>query len=183
MGTMALDTMPLDAMPPQVLVGLVTLTVVVLSRLRSRPARTGRLITGPIIVLLVGAFVLVPWLGVPTGDALATVGVAVVDLALTVGLGVARGITVDVGADATGLVRYRYTLVTVALWVVSVALRFELAHVGSQLGASPAVTEGSVLLALGVALLTQNLVVVRAATRVRRRARVSATPSVEAFKP
>jgi len=177
-----MDTM-LDRMSPQVLVGLVTLTVVVLVRLRPRPVRTRRLLTGPVVVLLVGAFLLVPWLATPApGGAGVSIGVAVVDLALTVGLGVARGATVEVGPDATGVVRYRYAGLTVALWAVSVALRFELADAGARLGASPAVTEGSVLLALGLALLTQNLVVVRAAARARR-STAAPTPTPRPVRP
>jgi len=162
-----MDTM-LDTMPPQVLVGLMTLAVVVLVRLRPRPARTRRLLTGPVVVMLVGAFLLVPWLALPApGGAVATIGVAVVDLALTVGLGVARAATVQISPGPEGVVRYRYTGATVALWAVSVALRFGLADAGARLGASPAVTEGGVLLTLGLALLTQNLVVARNADRAR----------------
>lgn len=159
----------LDTVPPQVLVGLVTLAVIVLLRLRPRPARTRRLVTGPVIVALVGAFLLVPWLALPSaGGAVATIGVAAIDLVLTVGLGVARAATVQLSPDAAGEVRYRYTGTTVALWAVSVALRFELADAGARLGASPAVTEGSVLLALGLGLLVQNIVVARKAARTRR---------------
>ncbi|MFC8598234.1 hypothetical protein [Isoptericola sp. NPDC057191] len=157
-----------DTLPPQVLVGLVTLTVVVLLRLRPRPARTRRLLTGPVVVMVVGAFLLVPWLALPSaGGVGATVVVATVDLVLTVGLGVARAATVQLSPGEAGVVQYRYTGATVALWAVSVAVRFELAGAGARLGASPAVTEGSVLLALGLALLTQNVVVARRAARVR----------------
>jgi len=166
MGT-TLDT-TLDSMPPQVLVGLVTLAVVVLLRLRARPARTRRLVTGPVVVMVVGAFLLVPWLGLPSpGGGGATVAVAAADLVLTVGLGVARAVTVQLSPGAGDVVRYRYAAATVVLWAVSVALRFELADAGARLGASPAVTEGSVLLTLGLALLTQNLVVARNAARLR----------------
>ncbi|MFD6176826.1 MULTISPECIES: hypothetical protein [unclassified Isoptericola] len=158
----------LETLPPQVLVGLLTLTVVVLLRLRARPARTRRLLTGPLVVLVVGAFLLVPWLALPSpGGAGATVAVAAADLALTVGLGVARAATVQLSPGTDGVVQYRYTAATVVLWAVSVALRFELADLGARLGASPAVTEGSVLLALGLALLTQNVVVARRAARAR----------------
>lgn len=159
----------LDAMPPQVLIGLVTLIIVVLTRLRARRARPRRLMIVPGVVTLVGAFLLVPWLGVAaTGDLVATISVAVLDLAFTVALGIARGLTVEVRTDSAGAVRYRYTWLTVLLWVVAVALRFELAEVGARWGASPAVTEGSVLLALGIALLVQNLVVIRLVGRLRR---------------
>lgn len=162
-----MDTL-LDTMSPQVLVGLVTLAVIVLIRLRPRPARTRRLVTGPVVVMLVGAFLLVPWLALPSpGGAVATIGVAVVDLALTVGLGVARAATVQLSAGSEGVVQYRYTGATVALWVVSVALRFGLADAGARLGASPAATEGSLLLTLGLGLLIQNLVVARNAADVR----------------
>jgi len=175
-----MDTMPTDALPPQVLVGLLTLTVVVLVRLRPRPARTRRLLVGPLVVTAVGAFLLVPWLGAGApGGAAVTVGVALVDLALTVVLGVARGATVQVAPGATGAVEYRYTGATVGLWAVSVAVRFALAGAGATLGASPAVTEGSILLALGLALLTQNLVVVRAAARARRSTAAPAPCAVE----
>lgn len=158
----------LDSMSPQVLVGLVTLAVVVLLRLRARPARTRRLVTGPVVVVLVGAFLLVPWLALPSpGGGGVTAAVGPADLALTVGLGVARAATVQLSPEAGGMVRYRYTAATVVLWAISVALRFELADAGARLGASPAVTEGSVLLTLGLALLTQNLVVARNAARRR----------------
>ncbi|MFE5292584.1 hypothetical protein ACFQ8T_10430 [Isoptericola sp. NPDC056618] len=160
----------LDTVPPQVLVGLATLTVIVLLRLRPRPARTGRLLIVPVVVMLVGAFLLVPWLALPSpGGAIATIAVLAVDLVLTVGLGVARGATVEVTTDPTGSVRFRYTGVTVALWAVSVALRFELADAGARVGASPGVTEGSILLALGLSLLVQHLVVVHAIGRARAR--------------
>ncbi|MFB7800480.1 hypothetical protein [Isoptericola sp. NPDC056134] len=160
----------LDTVPPQVLVGLVTLTAIVLLRLRPRPVRTGRLLIVPGAVMLVGAFLLVPWLALPSpGGASATIAVLAVDVVLTMGLGVARGATVEVTTGPTGSVRFRYTGVTVALWAVSVALRFELADAGAGAGASPAVTEGSILLALGLSLLVQNLVVVHAISRARAR--------------
>jgi len=165
----------MEDLPPQVLVGLVTLTVVVLVRLRPRPARTRRLLIGPGVIMLVGAFLLVPWLGEGAGNAGATIAVAGADLVLTVGLGVARGATVRVERGGAGLVMYRYTTLTVALWAVSVALRFELAGAGARLGAAPAVTEGSVLLALGLSLLVQNLVVARSAAAERTRAALSDT--------
>lgn len=164
-----MDTI-LETLPPQVLVGLVTLTVVVLLRLRSRPARARRLVIVPVVVMLVGAFLLVPWLALPSpGGAIATIAVLAVDVVLTVGLGVARGATVEVTIDPAGSVRFRYTAVTAALWAVSVGLRFELADAGARAGASPAVTEGSILLALGLSLLVQNLVVVHAIGRARAR--------------
>jgi hypothetical protein len=157
-----------ETMPPQVLIGLLTLVVVVLVRLRPRPARTRRLLVGPVVVMLVGSTLLVPWLSLPSpGGVGATASVLAVDVVLTVGLGVARAATVRVSAAGEGGVQYRYTAATVLLWAVSVALRFELADAGSRLGASPAVTEGSVLLALGLALLAQNLVVARSAARAR----------------
>lgn len=169
---------------PQVLLGLVTLTIVVLTRLRPRAVRARRMVTAPVIVVLVGAFLLVPWLGAPApGAAVATIGVAVVDIALTVGLGIARGVTVKLDVDVDGVVRSRYTGLTVMLWVVSVALRFGLAEAGSHLGAMPAVTEGSVLLTLGFALLTQNLVVMRAAARARRSTKADTELSAESTLP
>lgn len=156
----------LESMPPQVLIGLVTLTIVVLTRLRPRPVRVRRLVVGPVIVMLVGGFFLLPSLMAPIpGDALATVSVAVVDVVLTAALAIARGATVDVREGGDRGAQYRYTALTVLLWAVSVVLRFALAYAGGEFGASPAVTEGSVLLSLGIALLIQNLVVVRRASR------------------
>ncbi|MGF6823636.1 hypothetical protein M2317_002549 [Microbacterium sp. ZKA21] len=157
----------LESMPPQVLIGLVTLTIVVLARLRPRAVRVRRLVIGPAIVMLVGGFFLLPSLMAPVqGDPLATVSVAVVDVVLTAVLAIARGATVEVREGGDGGAQYRYTGLTVLLWAVSVVLRFALAYLGGELGASPAVTEDSVLLTLGIALLVQNLVVVRRASRM-----------------
>ncbi|MEL7977468.1 hypothetical protein AAG589_16515 [Isoptericola sp. F-RaC21] len=169
----------MDELPPQVLVGLVTLAVIVLVRLRARPVRVRRLVVGPCVVVLVGAFLLVPWVAAGTGSVGATVVVALADLVLTVGLGVARGATVQVERGAAGRVEYRYTGLTVVLWVVSVALRFSLAGAGARLDAAPAVTEGSVLLALGISLLVQNLVVARAARARQPLTEPSITPDTK----
>lgn len=168
----------MDTLPPQVLVGLVSLGVIVLVRLRPRQVPRVRPFVGPLVVMLVGAFLLVPWLAVVThGSLAATVGVGAIDLALTLGLGVLRGATVSVRVGESGRLESRYTAATVALWALSVVLRFALAGAAARFGASPTVTDGNILLMLGLSLLAQNMVVVRAARRLERSLRKSVVPA------
>ncbi|UUT34315.1 hypothetical protein [Microbacterium elymi] len=150
--------------PPQVLLGLAVVVVVVLTRLRARPIRP-RLVILPIVLIVAGIAVLLPAVMATSAFHLVDALVLTIDVALSVGLGWVRGASVQLHA-ADDAVWSRYTVVTVALWAVSIVLRFALGLVGDNFGAAAVVTTGPVLFFLGVTLLVQNIVVRRRASRL-----------------
>jgi hypothetical protein len=148
-----------------VLMGTAVVVLLVLAGIRGRELRPRKLFIVPGVVVLLGIAALLPQLSgriTPHGiDAV----LAVVDLALSVGLGAVRGRTVRIYL-AAGTPWYRYGPVTVLLWGLSISLRFGLGVYGAHHGASPLVTSAGILLMLGLTLLAQNAIVfARAASR------------------
>jgi hypothetical protein len=135
--------------------------------------RAAKLLILPVIVLVAGAASALPTL---SGLRPVDIMIIVVEVALSLGLGVARGVSVLV-YPVDGVVWYRYGTVTVVLWAVSIALRFALGAIGVHLGGSELVTSASVLFMLGISLATQNIVVLsRARSTVGRAVRRASWP-------
>jgi hypothetical protein len=140
-----------------VIIGTAVVIVIVLRRMRGRELRPRRLLTLPLIVLIVGAGAALPQMATTHLHGLDYL-IAAIDLVLSIGLGAARGFTVQIYRN-TGTFFYRYGRATVLLWCLSIGLRFMLGIFGSLHGASPLVASGSVILMLGLTLLCQNVIV------------------------
>jgi hypothetical protein len=156
--------------PLPMVIGTAVVVLIVLTGIRGRELRPRKLFVLPGIVVLLGIAAILPqFAGRVTLHGIDAV-LAIVDLALSVGLGAVRGRTVRIYL-AEGVPRYRYGPVTVLLWGLSITLRFALAAYGARHGASPLVTSASVILMLGLTLLTQNTIVfARAASHTGHRA-------------
>jgi len=96
---------------------------------------------------------------------------AAFSLALSVGLGVARGALIPVWRDECGAWLSQGNRLTIALWVVLIAAKFVIGAVSSVTGWFPQTGAGEVFLFLGISFAAQNLVIARRATPARARAR------------
>ena len=141
----------------------VTLAVVVLlvvTRVYGRRLEPARLLAGPLVLIAIGigsaaaGLHASPHVTRPGIDYL----IGSLDLLDSLIVGTIRGFTVRIyqrdGADW-----YRYGAATVALWLVSIAIRVALAIVGAAHHASPLIVGSDLLFMLGLALLSQNGVV------------------------
>lgn len=155
-------------LPPQYVIGLVVLIVLVLVRLRPRPLTFSRLLIMPIVVLVAGTVGLISVVGTVEVTARETTFV-IIDVVLSVVLGVVRALTVRVEGETRPL-RYRYGVATLVLWAASVLTRFLLSAIGRQTAVSDALIRGSVLAMLGISLLAQNVIVLAVQDRLSRRA-------------
>ena len=143
-------------------IGLVVIVLLVITRTRhDRQASVARLLILPVVVLVFGAATALPAVAAKLHPV--DVVIIVLDVALSLGLGFARGWSVLVTAR-DGAVWYRYGTTTVVLWAASIVLRFALSAVGAHVGGNALVTSASVLFMLGISLITQNVLVL---TRAR----------------
>jgi hypothetical protein len=148
---------------PAITLAIVLLLVV--SRVRGRPLQPARLLTGDLILLAIGLGALIPESHtIVHGIDYLIVGADLLDSLV---LGTIRGFTVRL-YERDGVPWYRYGLPTVVWWVVSILIRVALAVLGSAHHASPLSTGGDLLFMLGLALLCQNLVVIRRQAGRRR---------------
>lgn len=140
-----------------VVIGLVVIVVSVLRKTRGRLLQPRRLLMLPLIVLVVGVLAALP---AAHDVRLHDVDDLVVglDLLLSIGLGIVRGLSVPL-YQQDGAIWYRYGTATVLLWGVSIVLRFLVSISGAQHGATELTTSSSLLFMLGLSLLTQNLVI------------------------
>jgi hypothetical protein len=140
-----------------VIIGTVVLVGIVASRIRGRALRPRRLLIVPLILLVLGAIPVALQLGTVALQGIDYL-IAGLDLALSVGLGAARGFTVRIYShEATTW--YRYGPATVLLWCLSIVLRFALGITGSHHGATTLTTSATVILFLGLTLAVQNTII------------------------
>jgi hypothetical protein len=149
------------------IIGLVVIVLLVVSRTRGTPLRAAKLLILPVAVMAAGGLAAVATAASikPHLHAIDFVIIAL-DLVLSLGLGVARGVSVQL-YRRDGAPWYRYGGVTVALWALSILLRLALAVFGAHHGASPLTASSLILFWLGVSLLTQNAVLLARAARQR----------------
>ncbi|HVV19918.1 MAG TPA: hypothetical protein VHF06_10815, partial [Pseudonocardiaceae bacterium] len=147
---------------PTVVVTLVILSVILVKRVRGQQLRPRKLITTPLLPMILGVGEAIPLFADPQLGPVHLHGidyvVLVVDVALSIAIGLARGFTVRI-YPKNGTTWYRYGPVTVLLWVLSIVLRIVLGVFGSRHGATTLVTSDSVLVMLGLTLLIQNVTV------------------------
>ncbi|MFI6600172.1 hypothetical protein ACIBHX_28345 [Nonomuraea sp. NPDC050536] len=142
-----------------VIIGVVAVLVLVVTRMSGKQLRPGRLLILPIVLAVVGLAPVVPQLLAGVELHGIDYQVIAVDLTLSIGLGGVRGFTVQIYAkDATNW--YRYGPVTVALWCLSIALRFAVGRYGAGHAATTLATSAGVIFMLGLTLLIQNVIVI-----------------------
>lgn len=161
-GPAAAAAPPGAAAIPTVAVTLVILAVILVKRVRGQQLRPHKLITGPLIPLILGVGEAIPLFAVPQLGPIHLHGidyvVLVVDVALSIAIGLARGFTVRIYPQ-DGATWYRYGPVTMLLWGLSIVLRIALGIYGSRHGATTLVTSDTVLVMLGLTVLIQNATV------------------------
>lgn len=136
-----------------IVVGLLLTVFLVWNQLRTRPVTPRRLITLPLIVIVLGLLQRGPILGHNSlGVLLLALG-----LALAVVLGTARGFAVKIWVGPDGGYWRRGGALLVALWLTSVAVKVGLDVAGGLGGAG--IGGAALLIELGVTLGAQNLVV------------------------
>ncbi|WP_330274481.1 DUF1453 domain-containing protein [Lentzea sp. NBC_00516] len=125
-------------------------------RLLGEPAVGKRLLLLPAILGVIG-------LTQTSVGSVSALAFLLVSAALSVVFGLLRGLTIRT-YERNGIVMLRYTAMTIALWVVSIAARiavgFLMAPGGAQAG-------NGLMLVVGAGLLAEGLVVMNKALRVR----------------
>ena len=131
------------------IVALIGLTIV--RRMAGQPLRQGRLVVLPLIFVVWGVF--------QVSDAhpsVTDVVLLVVETAISIGIGAVRGTTINLFVrDGYLWMRYRWS--TLALWLLSAAIRVGFLVGAAELGSGPA-GQASLLLGLGAGLLGESLV-------------------------
>lgn len=141
-------------------VGVVAIALLLVVRMISRQLR-GSAITAQALVVLPAILL---GLGVlNAGHALSTatpteLAVLALDLAVLLGLGLARGASIQVTLR-NGVPFQQGGALTIVLWLVTVAIRVGMAFGAHALGVAGALTSASVAATLGVSIAAQNALI------------------------
>lgn len=119
-----------------------------------------RLLVLPAVLTIVG----LSSMGNPRGLSVAALALVGVSVAVSLVLGVLRGLTVVVD-DRDGVAWMRYRVVTLVLWAVNIAAKVGLGVLAHLVGAADSAGTG-VMAALGVGILAESLVVLARAMRM-----------------
>jgi len=147
---------------PTVLIAVAVIAYLLIRRFLGEPLEARRLILPPVI--------LIGWGGISLSNAGGgSVHHAVLD-GVVLGLGalvavlggIVRGLTVKVFVS-NGHVWYRYTALTVVVWIALIALRVGQSAGAHALGADDAVLSAALMLVFGLSLLGEAAVVARRA--------------------
>jgi hypothetical protein len=147
--------------PFQIALAVLAIGYILARRLAGQPAAVRRMIVLPIVLSVIGLSSLHEPLSRPTGIT-ALVAVCV----LSGVLGLARGLTVRI-SEQNRVAVLRYTPLTVALWILTVLVKFgaDLILTGTSTSAASAASQG-LLLSLGIGMLLEGAVVLARAMRV-----------------
>lgn len=126
---------------------------IIYRQLRRQPMEGRRLVVVPLVLALVGLYSLSN--KPPAAGAAVTALVA--SLVCAVILGLARGASMRVWWEAGSVLR-QGGLLTLALWIVSIAVRIGIGAIAKRAGVAQSVTVGELPLFLGVTLAAQNVV-------------------------
>ncbi len=142
--------------PATILLGVAAVGYVLCSRLRGQPLNARRLLVLPVVLTVTGVADL-------TGSSAprlsgTDVGFLAAGVAISVLLGAARGVTIELYSNS-GELWQRYRPVTVVAWVTLVAIKFALAGIASVAGASAGGGTHGLLLSLGASLIAEAAVV------------------------
>ncbi|MEV6607719.1 hypothetical protein [Kutzneria sp. NPDC051319] len=122
---------------------------------------TGSFVTAKSLVLMPAILIVIG-----LGGAVATVGAArpseilffLVDAAVVVGLGLARGATARLSMRDGNLFQ-KGTPVTIVLWLATIAVRVGAGFLGHALGIEGALTAASALMLFGITIAAQNAMI------------------------
>lgn len=142
-------------------VTLAIIGLLIATRVRGRRLEPARLLVGPLVLIAVGVGSVIGSVSGAHATTLHGIDYVIgsIDLLDSLIVGTVRGFTVRL-YERDGDPCYRYGRATVALWLLSILIRVAVAIVGSAHHAS-SLTGSDLLFMLGLALLCQNLVVVR----------------------
>lgn len=138
--------------PVEIVVAVAAVAFVLWSRMKGQPLRAKRLLVLPVVLVVIGA------LDLSGSLSPADVGFLVGGLIVSVILGAARGVTIEV-YPSQGELWQRYRPSTVALWVALIVIKVTLVAVASATGAQAGGGTNSLLLTLGASLLAEAAVV------------------------
>jgi membrane protein CcdC involved in cytochrome C biogenesis len=141
------------------LIGLAVVVVMLARRFAGEPLEVRRLVLLPLAMAGVGAYQLVHVEVRHIGVDAAVFGLAVLT---AVAGGIVRGLTVRVFVR-DGHVWYRYTWVTLVVWVGLLALRIGQTFLGGEVGADRTVMSAALLLIVGLSFIGESAVVGRRA--------------------
>ncbi|GAA2336699.1 hypothetical protein [Dactylosporangium salmoneum] len=145
---------------------LIVVAVIVLLMIRryvGEPLEARRLVTPPLILIVLGGLALSKVDFSAAGHHAVTDGVVLgVSALLAVLGGIVRGLTVKVFVQ-NGHVWYRYTLLTIAIWAGLIVLRLGQSLAGHALGADSDVLSAGLALVAGLSFLGEAAIVGRRA--------------------
>ena len=137
------------------IVGVAALVVLLIGRrLVGEPLQARRVFVLPLVVAVVGAYQLSQLHHVRPLD----VGVLTAEAGLAVALGAVRGLTVQVFVR-DGHLWQRYRPLTIAVWVVSIAVRLGATAGAYAIGADRTVLSAGLVLVLGLTLAGESAIV------------------------
>lgn len=144
----------------QIILIVVAVGYILVRRMVGEQAEARRMLILPAVLTVIGVSDVSGDLKTP-----AAVGLLVVTAAISVAIGALRGATVRISAR-NGVAFVQYTILTVILWVVNIAIKFG-ANVGLRIidPHDSAALSNSLLLTLGAGMLVEGLVVLGRALR------------------
>nr|BFE55833.1 hypothetical protein GCM10020063_003590 [Dactylosporangium thailandense] len=145
------------------LIAAAVIVLLLVRRCIGEPLEARRLILPPVLLIILGGYSLAQ-IDFATAARHPVLDGAVLGLGALVAVagGIVRGLTVKVFVQQ-GHVWYRYTLVTIAVWLGLVVLRLGQTFAGRALGADQAVLSAGLLLVLGLSFLGEAAIVGRRA--------------------
>ncbi len=129
--------------------------LVIYRQFTAQPLRGRPLVVLPVLLAAMGTSNLAQ----QPATAPAAIAVLVVNVAIAAALGLWRGTRIRMWRDATDTILRQATLLTLALWLVALALRALTAIIGHASGSASSVGIGELPLFLGITFAAQNLVV------------------------
>jgi hypothetical protein len=145
------------------LIAVAAIVLLMARRFMGEPLGARRLILPPVLLIIFGGYSLAQ-INLPATALHPVTDGAVLGLGAVIAVlgGVVRGLTVRVYVQ-NGHVWYRYTLVTIAVWLGLIALRLGQQFAGRALHADQAVLSAGLLLVLGLSFLGEAAIVGRRA--------------------
>jgi len=134
--------------------GIALVLFIIYRQLVKRPVESRQLVVLPLVLAALG----LTNLNHEPPATSAAVSTLVASLASAVVFGLARGVSVRVWQEA-GTVLRQGTAITLALWVIAIALRIGIGAIAHRDGVAQSVTFGELPLFLGVTLAAQNVVI------------------------
>jgi hypothetical protein len=141
------------------LVAVAAVVYVMVRRFLGEPLQVGRLVAPPLILIVWGGYELSNIdLGAAVHDAIVDGVVLGAGALIAVLGGIVRGLTVRVYVQ-NGHVWYRYSVLTIAVWIGLIVLRVGQTVAGHALGADLSVLNAGLLLVLGLSFLGEAAIV------------------------